>query len=75
MYGMNVHRAVAEANETESGPTIHFVNENYDEGAIIEQHKCKIEADDTPEDVQRKVLELEHKYFAQCVEKVITNGN
>lgn len=74
MYGTNVHRAVVEARETESGPTIHFVNENYDEGAIIEQHKCKIEASDSAEDVQRKVLALEHKYFAPCIEKVIENG-
>jgi phosphoribosylglycinamide formyltransferase-1 len=69
-----VHNAVVEAKEQESGPTIHFVNENYDEGAIIEQYKCKIDAVDSPEDVQRKVLELEHKYFARCIEKIIENG-
>lgn len=74
MYGMNVHKAVVEAQEKESGPTIHYVNENYDEGAIIEQHKCKIESSDSPEDVQRKVLALEHKFFAPCIENVIKNG-
>ncbi len=72
MYGMHVHRAVKAAGETESGPTIHFVNENYDEGAIIEQHRCSIDENDSPEDIQKKVLALEHKYFAPCIEKLIT---
>ena len=71
MYGMNVHKAVVAAKETESGPTIHFVNENYDEGAIIEQHKCDILPSDSAEDVQKKVLKLEHAYFAKSVERII----
>lgn len=71
MYGMNVHKAVVAANESESGPTIHFVNEHYDEGAIIEQHKCQLSATDSAEQVQQKVLKLEHKYFAPCIERII----
>lgn len=71
MYGMNVHRAVVEANEKTSGITIHYVNENYDEGNIIEQHACLIEREATPETVQKQVLELEHKYFAQSIEMLV----
>lgn len=71
MYGMHVHRAVAEAQEKESGITIHYVNENYDEGNIIAQHSCKIEADDTAEAIQKKVLELEHQYFAKTIGDLI----
>lgn len=71
MYGMNVHRAVVEARETKSGMTIHYVDENYDEGDIIEQHECSVNPEDTPEDLQRKVLELEHNYFAPCIERIL----
>lgn len=74
MYGMNVHKAVVLAGEKKSGMTIHFVNEHYDEGAIIEQHEVAINEYDSPERVQQKVLELEHKYFAPCIEKLIENG-
>ena len=71
MYGMNVHKAVVEAGEALSGITIHYVNENYDEGAIIAQHKCQIDKSDTPNEVQKKVLALEHKFFAPCIEELI----
>ena len=71
MYGMNVHKAVVEASEKVSGPTIHWVNENYDEGAIIEQHQVEINKEDTAQDVADKVLKLEHEHFAKCIEKVI----
>jgi phosphoribosylglycinamide formyltransferase-1 len=72
MYGMNVHRAVVEAKETVSGPTIHYVNNNYDEGGIIEQHKCQLSENDTPDEVQKKVLTLEHKYYPLVVERLIS---
>ncbi|MBI3136323.1 MAG: phosphoribosylglycinamide formyltransferase [Bacteroidetes bacterium] len=72
MYGMHVHKAVAAAREPKSGITIHFVNEHYDEGAIIEQHEVSINPTDSPERVQQKVLELEHRYFAPCIEKLIS---
>lgn len=71
MYGMNVHRAVVEANEKTSGITIHYVNENYDEGNIIEQHECIIPPNSSPEQVQKLVLELEHQYFAQSIEMLL----
>ena len=71
MYGMNVHQAVAEAGELESGITIHYVNEHYDEGAIVFQASCALEATDTAEQIAQKVLSLEHTYYPQIIEQVI----
>ena len=71
MYGMNVHQAVADAKESESGITIHYVNEHYDEGAIVFQASCAIEATDTAEQIAQKVLSLEHTYYPQIIEQVI----
>ena len=71
MYGMNVHRAVHEAKEPESGMTIHFVNEKYDEGGIIFQAKCELNKEDTPETIAKKVLSLEHRHYPETIEKVI----
>ena len=71
MYGMRVHEAVHRASEKESGITIHFVNEHYDEGAIIFQVACPLTNDDTPEDIRQKVQKLEHTYFPRIAEKVI----
>jgi len=73
MYGNHVHRAVVEAGERESGITIHYVNENYDEGNIIFQAKCEILASDTSENVARKVSELEHRHFPRIIEKIVFN--
>ncbi len=75
MYGMHVHRAVKEQKETESGITIHFVNENYDEGSIIFQKKTSISTDDTPEIIAKKVLKLEHLYFPKVIEQVILENH
>jgi phosphoribosylglycinamide formyltransferase-1 len=72
MYGSNVHKAVVAAGEKESGMTIHYVNANYDEGNIIEQHKVALSPNDSAEDCARKVLELEHKYFATCIERLLS---
>ena len=71
MYGMNVHRAVKEAGEKATGMTIHFVNEHYDEGGIIFQATCHISPNDTPEDIAKNVLALEHRYFPEIIEKVL----
>jgi phosphoribosylglycinamide formyltransferase 1 len=71
MYGMNVHRAVVENKENESGITIHYVNENYDEGAIIFQKKVTLLITDTPEVVAEKIHELEQKYFPTVIEKIL----
>lgn len=72
MYGMNVHEAVVANNETETGITIHYVNEHYDEGAIIFQATCDVTATDTAEDVAAKIHELEMEYFPKVVEQLIS---
>ena len=59
MYGMKVHTAVVEAKEKFTGPTVHFVNDKYDDGNIIKQTKIEVLPTDTPEDVSRKVQEVE----------------
>lgn len=72
MYGHHVHEAVHKNSERESGMTIHFVDENYDEGQIIFQAKTKILPEDKPEDIAAKVLKLEHQHYAEQIEKLIT---
>lgn len=71
MYGMHVHEAVVNNKETETGITIHYVNEHYDEGAIIFQAKCVITSTDTAEDVAAKIHELEMEYFPKVVDKLL----
>jgi phosphoribosylglycinamide formyltransferase-1 len=71
MYGMHVHNAVKANNETETGITIHYVNENYDEGAIIFQTKTQLEPSDTPEDIAQKIHTLEYEHFPKVIDKVI----
>ncbi|WP_204344617.1 phosphoribosylglycinamide formyltransferase [Psychroserpens algicola] len=71
MYGMHVHKAIVANNESETGITIHYVNEHYDEGAIIFQSKCKVNATDTAEDVADKIHELEMEHFPKVVEKLL----
>ena len=72
MYGMNVHRAVVEKKEHETGITIHYVNENYDEGNIIFQKNVSLTGNETPEEVAAKVYELEQRYFPEVIEELIT---
>lgn len=71
MFGLKVHQAVVDAKENESGITIHYVNEKYDEGDIIFQEKCKIEPSDTPEEVARKVHSLEYVHFPKVIEALL----
>jgi phosphoribosylglycinamide formyltransferase-1 len=71
MYGMNVHRAIIENKEKESGITIHYVNENYDEGAIIKQATCTIGNEDTAEDLAAKIHVLEQEHFAKTIEELL----
>ncbi|GAB4159092.1 MAG: phosphoribosylglycinamide formyltransferase [Winogradskyella sp.] len=73
MYGMHVHHAVVENKETETGITIHYVNENYDEGAIIFQAKCKVKPLDSAEDVAAKIHKLEMEHFPKVVERLLVN--
>jgi len=71
MYGMHVHEAVVKNKEKETGITIHFVDEKYDEGAIIFQHSVTIFETDSPEDVASKIHQLEYEYFPKIIESVI----
>jgi len=73
MYGMRVHEAVVAGCESESGITIHYVNENYDEGQIIFQANCQVLPSDTPEDVAAKVHTLEYKYYPEVIDKLLRN--
>lgn len=68
MYGMNVHKAVKAAGEKESGMTIHYVNEHYDEGNIIMQGHCSIDENDSAEMIAAKVLKLEHHFYPRTIE-------
>lgn len=75
MYGMHVHRAVEAAGENESGITIHFVNEQYDDGAVIFQTSCAIDQEDKAEQIAAKVLQLEHQYFASTIEQLLQKSD
>ncbi|MFA6701425.1 MAG: phosphoribosylglycinamide formyltransferase [Dysgonamonadaceae bacterium] len=71
MYGDHVHKAVVEAGETQSGITIHYVNEHYDEGQIIFQAKCPVETGQTFEDVAQNVHTLEYQYYPEIIEQTV----
>ena len=71
MYGMNVHQAVVENKEAETGITIHYVNENYDEGAVIFQSKCEVSPLDSAADVASKIHLLEMEHFPLIVNKLL----
>ena len=71
MYGMHVHRAVVENKDVETGITIHYVNENYDEGNIIFQERVALSGDETPEEVADKIHELEQTHFPLIIEKIL----
>jgi len=71
MYGDNVHKAVLEAGETEGGITIHYVNENYDEGEYIYQAKYRIDKSDNLEMIKFKGQQLEHQHYPRIVESIL----
>lgn len=73
MYGDFVHQAVSKANEVETGITIHFVNEEYDEGDILFQKQVKIIAGEHPDGIAEKVHGLEYEYFPMVIEDFINN--
>lgn len=73
MYGMHVHQAVVENKEPKTGITIHYVNENYDEGNIIFQKEVTVLVSDTPEVVATKIHQLEQDHFPAVIEKLIAN--
>lgn len=71
MYGMNVHNAIIENKESETGITIHYVNAHYDEGAIIQQEKTIIDSKDTAEDIASKVHQLEYEFFPKVIDDLL----
>ncbi len=73
MYGMRVHQAVIENQETQTGITIHYVNENYDEGAILFQKSIPVSNTDTPETLAQKIHALEYKYFPEVIEQLLVS--
>ena len=75
MYGGYVHQAVKDANETETGITIHYINENYDEGDVIFQAKCSVLSSDTPDDIAHKVQSLEQRHFPEIIESLVKKIN
>lgn len=73
MYGMNVHNAVKENGDSETGITIHYVNENYDEGAIIHQSIAKVLPEDSAEQIAEKVHKLEYEHFPRVIAKLLAS--
>ncbi|HTJ49209.1 MAG TPA: phosphoribosylglycinamide formyltransferase [Cyclobacteriaceae bacterium] len=73
MYGMKVHQAIKDKGESETGITIHEVNEHYDEGKILFQASCKVEPHDTPEQIANKVHQLEYAHYPTVIEKWISS--
>ncbi|WP_338377513.1 phosphoribosylglycinamide formyltransferase [uncultured Flavobacterium sp.] len=73
MYGMNVHNAIFNNKEEETGITIHYVTPNYDEGAIIFQKSVTISDCKSPEEIAKKVHELEHKFFPQVISDLLNS--
>ena len=74
MYGNKVHQSVIEAKETESGITIHYVNEHYDEGKIIFQETCNILPTDTYDDLATNIHALEYEHFPKVIESIATEN-
>lgn len=74
MFGMHVHRAVFEAEEKESGMTIHYVNERYDEGAIVFQGRIDVSEFNSAEEIALEVLKLEHEYYPRVAREVILDS-
>jgi phosphoribosylglycinamide formyltransferase-1 len=75
MYGMYVHEAIVKNNEIETGISIHYVNEHYDEGTIIFQAKCYVDPNDSAQDVADKIHELEMEHFPKVVQSLLFPKN
>ncbi|RYY83574.1 MAG: phosphoribosylglycinamide formyltransferase [Chitinophagaceae bacterium] len=73
MWGAHVHAAVLSAGDAESGITIHYVDEHYDNGAHLFQARCPVLPGDTPETLAARVHELEHRHFPEVVERLLVN--
>lgn len=73
MYGSHVHEAVIASGDRKSGISIHYVNEKYDDGAIIFQASCDIEKNETPETLASKIHKLEHEHFPRVIKTIISS--
>lgn len=73
MYGDRVHEAVVAAGEAETGITIHYLNERFDEGEIVVQYKCPVLPQDTAADVAKKVHALEYEYYPKVIDRLLTD--
>ncbi len=71
MYGRHVHETVIARGETESGISIHYVNEVYDKGRIILQEKCEIKPGDSSESLARRIHQLEYQHYPLVIEKLL----
>ncbi len=74
MYGEKVHKAIIAAGEKESGISIHYINERYDEGEMIFQATCVVEPGDTAQSLAEKIHKLEHEHFPVIIDKIITES-
>jgi phosphoribosylglycinamide formyltransferase-1 len=74
MYGDRVHLSIVANKEAESGITIHYVNENYDEGAIVFQKTIALEAEETADSLAQKIHQLEYKYFPEVIAKILKDA-
>lgn len=74
MYGMHVHEAVLAAGETESGITIHYVDEQYDHGAPIFQATCTVKQTDTPDDLAQRIHQLEHEHYPRVIAQLLSES-
>ena len=70
MYGMHVHEAVIASGEKESGPSVHYVDSEYDHGSIIAQVKVPVYPEDTPDKLQKRILIEEHKLLPEVIQKI-----
>ncbi|WP_266203879.1 phosphoribosylglycinamide formyltransferase [Pontibacter kalidii] len=75
MHGAHVHAAVIQAQEPESGITIHYINEEYDKGEFILQERCPVQPTDSPEELAARILQLEHKHLPEVVERLLLENN
>jgi phosphoribosylglycinamide formyltransferase-1 len=75
MYGDRVHQSVKDAGDKETGISIHYVNENYDEGSIIFQAKVEVAEEDSISQIAHKVYQLEYKHFPEVIQKILFPKN
>ena len=73
MYGINIHKSVVDNNEPFSGLTIHYVDKDYDKGAIIFQEKIELSKNESAETLSKKILKLEHLHYPQVIEKLLND--